>query len=479
MSRKALLPVLAALVALGAPPAFSQEARITGSFTSGGFRAPSDAVTLWSAGVEAEGGKEWPDIVLEGRFSFTQDYGTGMCGSMFTEPGLYPVDVLEFTPGDKSRQRYDIGGGIRWNKGRWLPGAEVFFRGVNYTKRKDLRHTTYRQEADFAPYLRFRADGWEAEARYTLGKRSEFIQAEQIGPAKAESYYAFLDKGARYGTYQAWDGSGVHLAEPGVDRFPVKEISHAAQLSLAAPFGLEASTAFRYALGEAGEKGYTWFRFPTLEWEAQAAWGFGKGSFRHRLEASFHWMGRSLYENVLEKVSEDGVTTPSIMGDNRVFREKEMDLTLAYRMARADGLAFGLTLQSQGCNMLSTTMFPFWDLDRSTHVQAGLRAEVPIGRAFLLSAGAAVGGSIDGHRHTSDTDDEGIGVDSRPFHLAEWYDMENELNDALQTALSLSLRYTLKSFYLEAGCDFTHAFRVETLPGMNRQTTHLTLGYKW
>lgn len=464
---------------LCARAAFAQEARLTGSFTSGGFRGPSEAETLWSVGAFAGGEKEWPDLILRGHFGFTQEYGTAMCGSMFTEPGYYPVDVVEFTPGDKSRQTYDIGGGLALkNASRWIPGADITFRGINYAKRKDLRHTTYRQEMALSPFVQYKADGWHADLRYTFGKTSEFIQAEQIGPARAESYYAFLDKGLRYGTLQAWDGSGVHLSEPGVDRFPVNELSHGLSLAFAGLHGLEASLEFTYSMGEVGEKGYTWFRFPSTHWDGLVAWQFGGGRLTHRLEARVRLMGRQLYESVIEKVNDGGVTTPSILGSNRIFAERVLDGALLYRMEREDGLLLEALLETDADIRLSTLMYPFWDRDRARHCHLGLRSEIPLG-AFQVKAGCTVGGSIFGHRHTVDTDDDNIGVSSRPFQLTDWYEMESELGDVLHTELSLALRYNFKAFYLEAGCDWTHAFGVQFLPGANRQTTQITIGYKW
>lgn len=60
---------------------------------------------------------------------------------------------------------------------------------------------------------------------YILGKNSESVKAEVIGTAE-NSYNAFLDKGLMYGAYEAWDGSGIHLSESGVNGFPIKELSN-------------------------------------------------------------------------------------------------------------------------------------------------------------------------------------------------------------------------------------------------------------
>lgn len=472
-----LLLVLGALLCAGAVSA--QEARLTGSFTSGGFRGPSEAESIWSVGAEAGGEKEWPDLVLHGHFGFTQDFLGGMCGSMFTRPGYYPVDVLEFTPGSKSRQTYDISGGLAWKKwGRWIPSLDASFRGVNYAKRKDLRHTTYRQELGLSPSITFKENGWSATARYTFGKNSEFIQAEQVGPARAESYYAFLDKGLRYGTYQAWDGSGIHLSEAGVDRFPVNEITHGLALELVTPFNLEAAADFSYGNGEVGEKGYTWFRFPTLRWNARAAWRFNAGNLTHRVEGRIGGLSRQLWESVIEKVNEGGVTTPSILGANRVYAERCLGGGLSYRMERPGVFAAEALIETDADIRLSTLMYPFWDLDQATHFHAGLQGEGTLG-AFLIKGGFLMGGSLFGRREIMDSDDDNIGVSIRPTQLRDWYDMESELDDALRLQLKLTVRYNFKAFYLEAGCDWTHAFGVTLLPGADRQTTHLTLGYRW
>lgn len=463
---------------LCARAAFAQEARLTGSFTSGGFRGPSEAETLWSVGAFAGGEKEWPDLILRGHFGFTQEYGTAMCGSMFTEPGYYPVDVVEFTPGDKSRQTYDIGGGLALkNASRWIPGADITFRGINYAKRKDLRHTTYRQEMALSPFVQYKADGWHADLRYTFGKTSEFIQAEQIGPARAESYYAFLDKGLFFGTYQAWDGSGVHLSEPGVDRFPVNELSHGVSLS-AEGFGLEASAGFTYSMGEVGEKGYTWFRFPSREIDAMAAYTFMENDIRHRIRAQYSWKNRRLFESVIEKVNDGGVTTPSIIGANRVYLEKRMDLAFSYRIDWPDGRTLEAFMLIDDERRLSTLMFPFFDLDTANHFAFGVESTRPVG-PFSIRGGFRVGALAFDHQDSVNTDNDNIGVSSTPFRLTDWFEKDAEWTDALRLGLSLALRYNFKAFYLEAGCDWTHAFGVQFLPGANRQTTQITIGYKW
>lgn len=58
-----------------------------------------------------------------------------------------------------------------------------------------------------------------------FSKNSESVKAEVIGTTE-NSYNAFLDKGLMYGAYEAWDGSGIHLSESGINGFPIKELSN-------------------------------------------------------------------------------------------------------------------------------------------------------------------------------------------------------------------------------------------------------------
>ena len=60
------------------------EAVLLGSFTSGGFKLPSEGRQLWSAGAGARAEKHFKDLVLTGDFSFDLVSGKEMYGSMFT-----------------------------------------------------------------------------------------------------------------------------------------------------------------------------------------------------------------------------------------------------------------------------------------------------------------------------------------------------------------------------------------------------------
>ena len=457
------------------------DARLCGKFTSGDFRLPSEGGQLWAAGASAEAETLKKGLVLVGNFGFDMVYGNGMMGSMFTEPGYYPVDILEFTPGPKTKQAYDIGGGIAWrNSSRWTPSVTARFRGVNYSKRKDLRHTTYRQETGLVPSLLYEGDGFRIGASYLFEKTSEFIQAEQIGSATAETYYAFLDKGMRYGTYQAWNGSGVHLAEAGVDRFPVKEFSNGLALQASVrPF--YADVSYSLTDGEIGEKGFTWFRFPGAKAEAKFIWTLETGAGTHAFLARYQWQRQQLYESVLERETVGGVTTPKYYGQNLILQHRSFTAGPSWQFAHKDGWSLQAGLDFIRTRDLSTLMYPFWDLDESTLMRLEVSAQIPLGN-FLVLASFGGGNKLGSHNHVVDTDDENIGVSSTPFRLTDWWDPEQEFTDASRVTVGLGLRYTLPGtvpLYFEAGANFLKAFKVTLLPGTYRQTTHIAIGYSF
>ena len=98
---------IAGLDASSSPRAFicgktaASSAALTGGFTSGGFRSASEAQNLWSAGASAETEVHIPNLLLKGDFAFSLQSGRDMMGSMFIHPGYYPIDILEFTLGER------------------------------------------------------------------------------------------------------------------------------------------------------------------------------------------------------------------------------------------------------------------------------------------------------------------------------------------------------------------------------------------
>ena len=456
------------------------EASVGGTFTSGNFRAPSMGKTVWSTQAEAAASSAYEDLYLTGVFGFDLSYGTGMMGSMFSDPGFYPIDVLEFTPGDKVKQTYSIGGGFAWKNGsRWTPGATAFFQGVNYAKRKDLRHTTYRQEFEIAPSIHYRGDAFEAGITGIFRKDSEFITAEQVGQAKADSYMAFLDKGMRYGTMQVWDGSGIHLNEAGVNRLPVKQYTYGAAIQASYGKLLYGDIQYTRSTGEVGEKGYIWFRFPGNNLETKLILTIPGNGMVHNITAAYEWHSMENNEVVTEKVTEGGVTTPRIYGSNTVFRHRDMSAGVQYALGHKNGWRAMGGISFEHARDLSTLMYPYFDDDRSLHMALSAGGAVSLGR-FLIRANLRYVQKIGERSHVVDVADASLGVKEPPTRLQDWWDREQEAADATRFVVIAAVRYSFPSgIYLEANTFWIHAFKVVLISGNDRQTSGLKLGYNF
>jgi len=480
----------AGLVASSAPRHITQghftdaQALLYGSYTSGSFHSLSQADELWGVGASASAQSYYPNLLLLGHFSFDQETGNNMMGSMFTTPGYYPLDVLEFTPGKKTRQTYGVGGGFAWrNRSRFIPAATVRFQGVNYAKRKDLRHTTYRQEVEAVPSLLYDGGSFRVGASYLFLKTSEYIKAEQIGSATAESYYVFLDKGLRYGVQQEWSGSGVHLSEPGVDRFPVKEVSHGASLQAEVGNWLYADAEYSRTLGEAGEKGHTWFRFPGHKVAASLQGTLhGAGAVQvFRLE--YQWMAQRTHETVIEKVSSGGVVVPAEHGSNCVFQRRYTSVTPSWRIYYPDGLEVGVWGSLLQEEMLCSIIYPYKYAESSTLYYVGADLKAGLG-PLEMEAGLELAGKVGSHERETLIEDPSMVPDTLPVQLYAWRLAEDELYDVTRMQVRVCLRYpfTLAGKYhlfAQAACTFTEAFGVQLLPGDHRQQTILTLGYNF
>ena len=151
-----------------------------------------------------------------------------------------------------------------------------------------------------------------------------------------------------------------------------------------------------------------------------------------------------------------------------------------YTLSRDDGLELETKLYIERDKSLSTVMYPYMDLDGATHLFCSLGARIPLGQQWVVKAGVLGGGGAYSEQFSKSVDDS-VGISTTPYRLTEWWDLEQEVSDVFRLDLSLALRYTLRRLplYIEAGCDYTHAFNVMLAPGTNRQTSYITIGYKY
>lgn len=444
-----------------------------GKYEGGGFRDTWQAVEGWSAGAVTASIQHLEKMTLAGSFSFDQTEGYGMCGSMFIKPGFYPVDILEFTPGRKTMQTYAFDGGISYDlSSAWRIGAEMDFESANLAKRKDLRHDNWRLDMTVAPGFMYHNGDFAIGANYLLRKTSETVEAEQIGTAES-SYYAFLNKGMMYGVYSVWSGSGLHLSEAGVKGFPVKDFSNGAALQMQYK-GLFAELKYLHMQGTIGEKEYIWFRFPGNEAGLTLGYSHKGEKAEHLARVVLGRKSLKLDENILEKVSENGVTTVYNHGSNRILATDTWSLAPEYEyVSRAVEVRAEASLDWK--NSLSSQMYPYAYHQALMTWTAGADLLLHLGRFDLGIRAGAAGGNVS---EELDMVDGASGVLTQPYRLQEWYDRQMEYQTASRTDAGLSLRYNFKKgIYLQAEGSWTHGFGLRYIAGPDRFDTALRIGY--
>lgn len=448
-------------------------AELYGNSRHGDFRDYSEADRSLNAGALAKSITHLKNYSLTGSFSFDHTTGKNMCGSMFIHPGYYPIDALEFTPGRKDLQTYSFTGGIAVNvNSHWRAGGKIDFTSANYTKRKDLRHTNYRLDLKVTPSVMYHSGDYAVGLSYIFAKNTESIDAEVIGTAET-SYYAFLDKGLMYGAYEAWDGSGTHLSESGIDGLPVKEITHgvAAQFQWKAAY---ADIAYTHSSGSVGEKETIWFEFPTHRIASHLSYSFRQGGSTHFLRLNLEWSHQTNNENVVGKVTESGVTTTNVYGSTRIFERNTFSVHPEYELVHPDGeLRLGAVVSSQ--KRMMTQMYPYvvsQDMMCCRTYISGVRHL----NKFDLKAGAGFSiGNFTESEQTLDTEMEAGGL---PYRLTDYYNLQNEYATAPRLTLNLGLRYKFhRNLYAEIQAGYTHGMNLLYIGGSHRWSETVKLGY--
>jgi len=339
--------------AKGKPLAISY-AEAYGTIENGDYRPSWGASSLWKAGAKAESIMHLRGFSMRGLFGFEHQEGKEMCGSMFINPGFYPVDIMEYTPGSKTLQTYTFDGNIAVDlDDSWRLGGEIDFRGSNYSKRKDLRHVNYGLHILFAPAVQYHSDNWALGLSYILSKDSENVDAEQIGTT-GDVLYAFIDKGNSYGVYGIWDNSAIHLSEAGVKGFPIGQISNGFALQYSVG-GFLGEFKWVYSDGWAGEKQFIWYKFHSTETALRLGYKFNE---RHAIRFVGSYFDQTNREQLLDKVTEGGVTTVRNLGSNQIFNRKIHRVNVQYNYDTK-----GFNLQVKGCweaqHSVATVKYPF------------------------------------------------------------------------------------------------------------------------
>ena len=449
-----------------------------GGFEQGGLRRNWESPSPWRAGAQARTVKHQERFSMKGGFSFEQMSGPEMCGSMSLRPGYYPLDVLEFTPGRKSRQTYAFDGSISIDlSGGWRLGAAMDFTSANYAKRKDLRHTNYLLDMTVSPGISytFPSGDFTLGVNYLFRKNSESIVAEQVGTG-ASSYYAFLDKGLLYGKYEVWSGSGVHLDEAGVQGFPQKEHFHGVGLQMSSGRDYYLDLEYLYGKGSAGEKQSVWYRFPSHNVNARAAAVFRGARRTVYVREDFSWRFQTNDETVLDKVVSGGVTTTVEYGSNRILTRELRDLRLEAEVVRP-GFEYTVTLDVSSSEATASQMYPY--ITEFNHFTSRLSI-APAWYGGKCDFGGSAGfatGRVDGTERLAA---EGSGVQSGLFRLQEYYDLETEYLAAPKAEFSAFFRRNFAAgIYAEADAGLRCALRGSFQGGKSRMTAMLKLGWSF
>lgn len=448
-------------------------AELYGNNRHGDFHNSYEAAQSVSGGAIAKSITHLKGYSLTGSFSFDRTSGKKMSGSMFIHPGFYPIDILEFTPGSKDLQIYAFMGGIATDiSPHWRLGGKIDFSAANYSKRKDLRHTNYRLDLTVAPGVMYHSGELAVGFSYLFNKNSESVKAEVIGTAET-SYDAFLDKGLMYGTYEAWNGSGIHLNESGINGFPVKELSHGAALQLQWK-DFYGDMEYMHASGSAGERETIWFKFPTHRITSHVSYRFKQGNKEHFLRLNLEWTHLVNHESVLGKETANGVTTTHVYGSNRIFEKQVFSANPEYELI-SPRIELRAGSELSVVKSLVTQIYPYIASEKMLRSRTYISGALHTGRCYLKTVVCFSTGSFTEKSRTAETTTE---PGAPPYRLTDYYKLQNEYATATHATLQLGLRYHFnKGIYAEIRGSYTHGFNLSYIAGASRWNETLKLGY--
>lgn len=430
-------------------------------YEAGPFRSYDQAASLWGAGVLARAVTQLETFSLRGRFGFENVEAYEMCGSMFLRPGFFPVDVMEFTPGRKSFQKYMLGGGISVPlSDHWLVGASMDLMSANAAKRKDLRYTGYILDLEFAPSLLYVSGRFSAGLSVIYVRNTENIDAEQIGSAQTAPY-AFFNEGLYYGNYQVWTGSGTRLSGYGTGLLPLTQNSMG--VALQAGFGgFYADVSLSYLKGKVGETQTVWYRYEGPH--AEARMNFRNG--RHTLRSEFGWSRVNNRESVLDQVSQGGVTTTVEYASNRLSSSNLLNLRVEYEYL-SPHFEIRPSIELADRQSLVLPRYPERATQELKSFDVSLDAIIRVGIFEFCPRISWYGASIEDF-----SDANG--------RMEELYSIACEYETAPRATVGAELRLTSrKGYFVSLDAEYLKAFGIEHISGDVRWGTGLKFGYNF
>ena len=428
-------------------PARETKVAVTGGVEEGWFRPTYAGTFQWSAGARAEGVRHGEKTTWMGSVSLGHMMGYRMLSSMLQEPGYFPIDLLEFTPGMKFRETGRLEAGFVTDLGyEYAAGLKATFQAGYQGKQTDLRHSSFGMDARVEPTLTYiMDDNMGLAMAYIFRLKTERVQ---LRPGDGES--AFVDEGLRYG--YVFDG-GV---------FPVQEISHGP----AAHFSSEEASAgleWTWKRGKADAPGFGNYIYPGSTVSVFYEQVFQADATDHVLRASY----RRDRDQLREKAA-DGIGASSV--SDRLAR----DVELKYEVRFLHGAVRHLGLALDGHRRVDRYLSPISDLVKRNLGAATLSTAFSFGPVDL-DLNALAGGALwrDQGRSRDETTDT-------PYRRTEDWIRLMDFYMTTRVGVGGALTYHFsspKGLYVRLDGSWIHALRKTTVGGQNREIGNLTVGY--
>lgn len=462
---------------------------------NGDWRNYSESNDSYDFGLRTESYRSFEKITFYGRMEYRYFRGENMSGSIFVNPGEHPFDLVEFTPGAKTMERYRLDGGAGFAITQHLNGGIRFdYEADNYAKRKDLRHKNTRMDFNLSAGLMARWGIADLGANYLYRKNTEKIACEQIGTA-GENYYMFFNKGVWFGESGLWDGNGMHLSEPGISGLPLKNTEQGAALQV--NLGRKAvrffnEFTFRSQYDESGEKGTIWNFARAKHFQYRGILQIAQGENAHRIHGGVSYVNLWNYENILLKENISGVIQTVIYGHRLIYRQRTVTANVEYEYAwQAAQYNPWMTLRVGAAyadrSAVGSLVFPYTRSQtiENVRIYANWERNLALGADQLqvrvgLACATGGGNRLSEGKVTVETPDMELGDYATGNDLYRNY--EFEYLTATREELSLGLRYTHPvgriglPVYVDAGWHWTHAQAVRWIEGQNRHALSLALG---
>lgn len=428
-------------------PAREEKVSVWGGVEEGWFR-PSYAGTLqWSAGARAEGIRHGKSTSWKGLVSLEQKTGYGMLSSMFLDPGYFPVDLLEFTPGTKSRETGRLEAGFVSDLGyEWAAGLEASFEAGYTGKRTGLRHAAFGLDFQLEPTVTYVVDDNIGLAiAYVFRLRTERVQLHPSDGAAS----VFLDRGLRYGSFLT-----------GEETFPVRELSNgfAGQL-----YSEDVSAGLDW-IWKRGQADAADFSFPGSTVSLFYEQTIQANAADHIVRLSY----RRERDQLRENIAGAGISDVS----DRVGRSGELKYGIRFLRSRVKYVGIAL----EGQRWVERSMAPNWDQTKRNLGMATLSSSFSLG-AIDLDLEALAGGGL--WRDRGRSRDEATDM---PYRRTEDWLRLMDYYMAPRVGVGGTITYRLPSvqgLFLQLEGRWLHALRKTAAGGQNRETANVTVGYEF